>query len=108
MGREARAAFHGPMSAQAVSPMARGVVIALVGAESTGKTTLARDLAERLDAPGLRVVRVDEYLREFCLREGRTPRRDEQRAIAEEQTRRIAEAVRTHDIVVADTSAATA
>jgi nicotinamide riboside kinase len=82
-----------------------GVVIALVGAESTGKTTLARGLSESLRAPGRRVTLVDEALREFCLREGRTPRCDEQAAIAREQSRRIAEAARTHDIVVADTTA---
>ncbi|HSB99545.1 MAG TPA: ATP-binding protein [Burkholderiaceae bacterium] len=82
-----------------------GVVIALVGAESTGKTTLARGLSESLRAPGRRVALVDEVLREFCLREGRTPRRDEQAGIAREQSRRIAEAARTHDVVVADTTA---
>ena len=81
------------------------VVIALVGAESTGKTTLARDLARQLAAPGRRVTLVEEYLREFCLREGRTPRHDEQAGIALEQSRRILEAARTHDVVVADTTA---
>ena len=86
-------------------PRSAGVVIALVGAESTGKTTLARGLSERLRAPGRRVALVDEVLREFCLREGRTPRRDEQAGIAREQSRRIAEAARAHDVVVADTTA---
>jgi len=36
---------------------------------------------------------------------GRTPRSDEQAGIAAEQTRRIAAAAETHDVVVADTSA---
>ncbi|HEX6019098.1 MAG TPA: ATP-binding protein [Burkholderiaceae bacterium] len=84
---------------------AASVVIALIGAESTGKTTLAHELTRQLAAPGRRVARVDEVLREFCLREGRTPRRDEQAAIAREQSHRIAEAARRHDIVVADTTA---
>ena len=80
-------------------------VITLLGAESTGKTTLALGLAEALASRGLRVAQVTEYLREFCDREARTPRIDEQRGIAAEQTRRIADAAERHDIVIADTSA---
>ena len=80
-------------------------VVALLGAESTGKTTLAQDLGQALAARGERVAVVGEYLREFCDREGRTPRIDEQRGIAAEQTRRIAAAAAGHDVVVADTSA---
>lgn len=82
-----------------------GAVIALLGAESTGKTTLARGLFDTLVAQGRRVALVEEFLREFCLREGRTPRHDEQAAIAQTQSQRIAEAARSHDVVVADTSA---
>jgi len=80
-------------------------VVALVGAESTGKTTLSLSLAEQLSAEGRRVALVPEYLREFCDRHGRTPRQDEQQPIADEQMRRIAEAAQTHDVVVADTTA---
>ena len=80
-------------------------VIALLGAESTGKTTLAAELQAALAAPQRRVGLVAEYLREFCDREDRTPREDEQRGIAREQTRRIAEAAASHDIVIADTTA---
>ena len=85
----------------------RGFVIALLGAESTGKTTLARALAAELaaDPAGCRVAVVDEVLREFCDARGRTPLRHEQQQIAAEQTRRIETAARSHDIVVADTSA---
>ena len=85
----------------------RGFVIALLGAESTGKTTLARALAAELaaDPAGCRVAVVDEVLREFCDTRGRTPLRHEQQQIAAEQTRRIETAARSHDIVVADTSA---
>ena len=83
----------------------RGHVIAIVGAESTGKTTLARDLAAALAAEGRRVARVDEALREFCLQHDRTPRADEQAAIARAQSQRIEQAARTHDLVVADTTA---
>ena len=82
-----------------------GFVIALLGAESTGKTTLAAELQAALATPERRVGRVAEYLREFCDVHGRTPRRDEQRGIAQEQTRRIAEAAAQHDLVIADTTA---
>jgi nicotinamide riboside kinase len=85
--------------------MTRGFVIALLGAESTGKSGLARRLGQALAAPGRSVVVVHEYLREFCDALGRTPRRDEQAGIAAEQTRRIATAAEGHDIVVADTTA---
>lgn len=109
MGREARTALLGRLilgpNVNADRQRTEGVVIALVGAESTGKTTLARELAQRLAVPGRRVARVDEVLREFCRREGRTPHPDEQAAIAREQSRRIAEAAMTHDVVVADTTA---
>ena len=80
-------------------------VIALLGAESTGKTTLAAELQAALAAPERRVGLVGEYLREFCDQMGRTPRQDEQRAIAREQTRRIAESAARHDIVITDTTA---
>ncbi|MDM0119977.1 ATP-binding protein [Variovorax arabinosiphilus] len=81
-----------------------GNVIAVVGAESTGKTELARLLAERLTQRGIATTLVPEVLRDWCVREGRTPRPHEQAAIADEQTRRIAEAAR-HGVVVADTTA---
>jgi len=85
--------------------MGSAFVIALLGAESTGKTTLAGELQAALTTPGRRVGLVAEYLREFCEQTGRTPRQDEQRGIAHEQTRRIAEAAAAHDIVIADTTA---
>jgi nicotinamide riboside kinase len=84
---------------------ASGFVIALLGAESTGKTTLAHALRDALATAARSAVVVPEYLREFCDRRGRTPRRDEQRQIADEQSRRIDAAAREHDLVIADTSA---
>ena len=83
----------------------RGFVIALLGAESTGKTTLATALREALTAEGRDAIVVTEYLREFCDRAQRTPRVDEQQGIADEQTRRIDAAAQTHKFVIADTSA---
>jgi nicotinamide riboside kinase len=82
-----------------------GDVIALLGAESTGKTTLAQALAAALVADGRDAVVVGEYLREFCDRERRTPRREEQLQIAAEQQRRIEAAAAAHDVVIADTTA---
>lgn len=89
--------------------------IAIVGAESTGKTTLARELATALAASPVatpihragprRVALVGEVLREWCATAGRTPRPDEQRDILLEQHRRIEAAAATHDIVVSDTTA---
>jgi len=83
-----------------------GRCIAIVGAESTGKTTLAAALAERLrhERAG-RVAWVPELLREWCDATGRTPLAHEQGAILRAQHERIAEAAATHDWVVCDTTA---
>lgn len=62
--------------------------IAVLGAESTGKSTLAQALAARLNG-----VLVAEYLREFCDVHGRPPLQHEQASIAEEQIRREQQAV---------------
>ena len=83
----------------------RGFVIAVVGAESTGKTLLAAALQRTLEAEGRQVALVGEYLREFCDREGRTPVVSEQAGIAAEQSRRIDEAARSAEVVIADTTA---
>ena len=79
--------------------------IAIVGAESTGKTALAAALAPRLAGlSGLRCTWVGEWLRDWCDRQGRTPRIDEQAAIAAEQQQRIDDAAARHDVVVCDTT----
>lgn len=80
-------------------------VIAIVGAESTGKTTLAAGLTQALQAEGVSAVMVPEFLREFCDEHGRTPFPHEQLAIAREQTRRIVQSAQQHAVVVADTTA---
>jgi nicotinamide riboside kinase len=79
--------------------------IALLGAESTGKTRLAGELADRLRAQGKSVAVVPELLREWCEREGREPRPEEQLPIAREQEKRVDDAAHTHDVVIADTTA---
>lgn len=82
------------------------IVIAIVGAESTGKSELAQALARHLQEQlGQPSIAVDEWLRTWCEREGRTPRPEEQWAIAQEQSRRIEAAAREHAVVVADTTA---
>jgi nicotinamide riboside kinase len=80
--------------------------IAIVGAESTGKTALAQALAERLAAAtGLKTTWVPEWLREWCTSVGRTPQPHEQAAILRGQQERIDAAAATHKIVVCDTTA---
>lgn len=64
--------------------------IGLIGAESSGKSTLALALAARLPA-----CVVPEVLREFTSQHGRTPRLDEQRALMERQAQREEEAAVT-------------
>jgi len=84
---------------------ARSLVIGVVGAESTGKTLLVKELGRTLRERGLQVATVPEALRLFCDRHGRTPRVDEQQAIAQEQTRSIEAAAERSPIVLADTTA---
>jgi nicotinamide riboside kinase len=80
--------------------------IAIVGAESTGKTALAQALAERLAADtGLSTTWVPEWLRQWCDNTGRTPLAHEQPAIARAQHERIEAAAATHQVVVCDTTA---
>jgi nicotinamide riboside kinase len=79
--------------------------IALLGAESTGKTQLSQELAQALRQRGQTVAVVPEYLREWCVREGRTPRPEEQLPIAQEQERRADEAATRAQVVIADTTA---
>lgn len=74
-------------------------VVALLGAECTGKSTLAEALATHFDA-GL----VTEYLREWCDTQGRTPLQHEQVHIAAEQAARIEAAARRHVLVICDTT----
>lgn len=73
-GSGARGAWRGPASTK---------LIALVGAESTGKTALAQALAQRLGCPY-----VPEFLREFVQAHARTPRREEQAGIMHAQAQR--------------------
>ena len=59
--------------------------IAVVGAESTGKSWLARTLCQVLQERGESVQWVEEHLRLWCYRKGRTPEVHEQLSIAQAQ-----------------------
>jgi nicotinamide riboside kinase len=65
------------------------VRIALLGAESTGKTSLSIGIAKALQSLGLNAVAVPETLREWCDAHGRTPEIHEQTDIAKQQAERI-------------------
>ena len=80
--------------------------IAIVGAESTGKSELTKQLEQYFQAQGKSVELIPEYLRTWCETENRTPRKDEQLAIATEQIRQINSAFAC-DVLLADTTALT-
>lgn len=85
--------------------MSRALRFALVGAESTGKSTLALEVAGRLrEEFGLRAATVHEVLREWCDSNGRTPEVHEQLELARAQQRRIDEAAAQAEVVVCDTT----
>ena len=77
--------------------------IAILGAESTGKSMLAEALDAHLRASGTGVHRVNEYLREWCETHQRTPRQDEQLHIAQQQMMRI-NAAPDWQVLIADTT----
>ena len=80
-------------------------LVAVVGAESTGKTALAQALVGPLQQlTGQRVRWVPEALRHWCEREGRTPTLAEQPYIAQLQVDAIEDATRDAAIVVCDTT----
>jgi nicotinamide riboside kinase len=78
------------------------VRIALLGAESTGKTSLSIGIAKALQSLGLNATAVPETLREWCDAHGRTPELHEQAHIAKQQAERIFSI--PNGWVIADTS----
>lgn len=68
---------------------AKVIRIALLGAESTGKTSLCAGIAQALQSIGMNVSIVPETLREWCDAHHRTPKAHEQFAIAQQQANRI-------------------
>ncbi|MFC7462849.1 AAA family ATPase [Hydrogenophaga defluvii] len=82
--------------------------VALLGAESTGKSHLTQALAQQLHGThGLRVDVVEEHLRGWCEQHGRAPVQHEQTALAHTQSQLIALARARPgvQVVVADTTA---
>jgi nicotinamide riboside kinase len=78
--------------------------IAILGAECSGKTTLAKRLAAELTRQGFSACFVAEVLREWCDRNQRTPKASEQTDIAKMQIQRIQDAPAV-DYLIADTTA---
>lgn len=78
--------------------------IAIVGAESTGKSTLAHAMAGCLRRQAHGVAVVDEALREWCQQAGRAPHPREHAAIALAQERLVDSAASHARIVIADTT----
>jgi nicotinamide riboside kinase len=89
-------------------PVGAVLCVAIVGAESTGKTTLAQALAAQLReevAPqNLRVAWVPEVLRDWCNAHGRTPDAHEQTSLLHAQHDCITAAAERHAIVICDTT----
>lgn len=77
--------------------------VALLGAESTGKTWLAEQLTAHFKAQGHAVSRVDEVLRHWCAQRQRTPLAHEQTLIAHAQAQAVVNAP-AHHVVIADTT----
>lgn len=86
------------------TPFTRLKTIAILGAESTGKTQLTRALQSSLPAHHGRIHWVSEELRDWCDAHHRTPRRHEQAAIASAQIQRTEQAPPC-DLLLADTTA---
>lgn len=79
--------------------------VALLGAESSGKSTLAQALTHALAARGLAVTLVPEWLRDWCVQAGRTPRQDEQDGIARAHALKIDAAAQGGPaVLIADTT----
>jgi nicotinamide riboside kinase len=76
--------------------------IAVLGAESTGKSWLTQGLATVLQTREQSVTVVEEALRHWCEREGRTPHAHEQAAIAQAQAQGVVHV--PHGWVIADTT----
>ncbi len=83
------------------------LLIALLGGESTGKSTLAADLRDALQDKGISSALAPEHLRTWCAARGRAPTQSEQAHLAEEQGRQIDTAMHTEppvQLVIADTT----
>ncbi|PIT73292.1 AAA family ATPase [Limnohabitans sp. G3-2] len=82
-----------------MSPIER---IAILGAESTGKSGLTQALAGVMRSRGHTVHAVEEVLRHWCAREGRTPLAHEQSDIAQAQAQAVMRI--RQGVVISDTT----
>ncbi len=81
--------------------------VALLGAESSGKTTLATELTTALRELGYNVGMVPEYLRTWCEENSRLPNFEDQNVILDGQLA-LEDAAATHfDVLVCDPAAIT-
>jgi len=81
--------------------------VAILGAECTGKSSLATALVARLQSSNTLALHIPEYLREWCDLHHRTPQIHEQAHIAAVQSQRLAAATLQAvegSIVIADTT----
>ena len=77
--------------------------VAILGAESTGKTSLVRAMAQQLRGRGARVQVIEETLRLWCEDHGRTPRANEQADIVQTQIA-LVDAASSCDYLLCDTT----
>ena len=83
------------------------LVVALLGGESTGKSTLAAALSTALQDKGVATALVPEHLRTWCVAHGRAPYQSEQAMVAAEQAVQINAAACSEppvQVVIADTT----
>jgi nicotinamide riboside kinase len=81
--------------------------IALLGAESSGKTTLAISLTAALRDQGYNAGMVPEYLRDWCEENSRLPQLDDQGVILQGQLNLEDAAAAQFDVLVCDPAAIT-
>lgn len=80
--------------------------ISLIGAKSTGKSELAKQLAQHFQAQGKSVQSIPEDLRMWCNQNKRMPKKNEQLAIAAEQVRQI-DSAPACEVLITDSTALT-
>lgn len=94
-------------TADPLSAPPRKYRIALLGAESSGKTTLATDLTTALRERGYNAGMVPEYLRTWCQENSRLPELEDQGVILEGQLALEEAAADKFDVLVCDPAAIT-
>lgn len=78
--------------------------IAILGAECTGKTSLAKALLGHLHQPQSPWILFPELLREWCVQHQRTPRAEEQEGLLQTQLQHMSEGMQANTSAIADTT----